>query len=76
MNVQSVNGSQGLPREDQPVEFFLDGRDTPIVGIYGEQTFRSRWSGYAIDRVSSWRSVGIAERAPASLSVGVQWVCA
>jgi hypothetical protein len=76
MNVQWVSSSNGLPREDQSVEFVLDGRDVAIVGTYSSHAFRSRWSGYAIARVSSWRSVAAAEREPARTTVSAELIFA
>lgn len=62
MDVQWVKDSAGLPQEGEPVEFVLEGRDVVMNGTYVEQTFRSRWSGYAVERVRSWRSADVAER--------------
>lgn len=47
--------SAGLPHENQLVEFALDGRKVMINGTYVNRTFRSRWSGYNMDRVFTWR---------------------
>lgn len=66
MDTQSNNQRTGLPDEGQPVEFVLEGRDVPLAGTYVEQTFRSRWSGYAVERVRSWRSAAVTERSSAS----------
>lgn len=59
MDARCVNGAAGLPQEGEPVEFVLDGRDVALNGTYVEHTFRSRYSGYAIERVRSWRPVGL-----------------
>ena len=59
MDARHVNGTAGLPREGEPVEFVLDGREVALNGTYVEHIFRSRYSGYAIERVRSWRSVGV-----------------
>ena len=59
MYAQWVTRSAELPHEGQPVEFVLEGRDVAIDGTYAEQTFRSRWSGYAVERVHSWRSADL-----------------
>jgi|GEM_PF-2582533 len=48
--------NSGLPHEGQSVEFLLDDRKIPIDGTYARQAFQSRWSGYPLDRVRSWRS--------------------
>jgi len=45
-----------LPHNGQPVEFVLDGREVAMMGTYVQQTFWSRWSGYDIQRVRTWRS--------------------
>lgn len=55
-----VSSAAGLPFEGQPIEFVLDGRDVAMDGIYGLGTFQSRWSGYAVERVHSWRSVDLS----------------
>lgn len=54
MDAQSDNRYAGLPHEGQPVKFVLEGRDVPITGTYVAQTFRSRWSGYSVERVRTW----------------------
>lgn len=59
MSAQWVTSSAGLPHEGHPVEFVLDGRDVPMVGTYVEHTFRSRWSGYEVERVRTWRSADL-----------------
>jgi len=56
MSAQWVTSAAGLPHNGQPVEFVLDGREVALVGTYVQQTFRSRWSGYDVQRVSTWRS--------------------
>jgi len=61
-----LNASAGLPREGEAVEFVLDGRGVAIVGAYAQQVFRSRWAGYGIERVSSWRSSDADSSAGAS----------
>jgi hypothetical protein len=48
--------STGLPHEGQPIEFLLDDRLTVMDGIYVQRTFRSRWTGYEVERVRTWRS--------------------
>ena len=59
MYTHDVTDSAGLPREGEPVEFVLDGCRVAIVGTYAQRTFRSRWSGYRVERVSSWRSADL-----------------
>lgn len=61
MDVQSDKRCAGLPCEGQPVEFVLEGRDVPITGTYVAQTFRSRWTGYSLERVRTWSPV-VTER--------------
>jgi len=56
MYTQGVTNSTALPYEGELVEFVLDGRKVAIVGTYAQRIFRSRLSGYHIERVSSWRS--------------------
>lgn len=46
-----------LPARGQPVQFLLDGRQFPLVGIYAPGGFRSRWSCYSERRVRLWRSI-------------------
>lgn len=48
--------STGLPHEGQRVEFVLEDRKVAMRGTYAERVFHSRWSGYGLDRVRSWRS--------------------
>jgi len=57
MQTQWVSSSAGLPPEGQAVEFVLYGRAVAMIGVYCEQVFRSRWSGYDIERIRNWRSV-------------------
>lgn len=59
MNAQWVPSSTGLPHEGEPVEFFLDGRDTAMEGTYVHQAFRSRWTEYDVGRVCNWRSAAL-----------------
>jgi hypothetical protein len=56
MSDQSVINSAGLPEEGQRLEFVLEGREVAMDGTYTQQTFRSRWSGYDVKRVRTWRS--------------------
>lgn len=51
-----VTSSAALPQEGQPVEFVLDGREVAMDGTYVQRTFRSRWAGYEVERVHTWRS--------------------
>lgn len=62
MDAQSVIDIVGLPKEGEPVEFVLEGRDVALDGTYVEHIFRSRYSGYAVERVRSWRSVDMTDR--------------
>jgi len=55
MSESTFAHSAGLPQEGQLVEFALDGRAVMINGTYAGRTFRSRWSGYEMDRVFTWR---------------------
>lgn len=56
MDVQSAIDAVGLPQEGEPIEFVLEGHDVALNGTYVEHIFRLRWSGYAVERVRSWRS--------------------
>lgn len=51
-----VTSSAALPQEGQSVEFVLDGREVAMDGTYVLRTFRSRWAGYEVERVHTWRS--------------------
>ncbi|MEO8012017.1 MAG: hypothetical protein ABI650_10270, partial [Dokdonella sp.] len=51
-----IASSAGLPREGQMIDFQLDDRDVSLTGCYHHQTFRSRWSGYEVNRVKTWCS--------------------
>jgi hypothetical protein len=55
MSTQWVTSATGLPHQGESVEFMLDGRSVPMDGTYDRQTFRSRWTGYDIQRVRTWR---------------------
>ena len=55
MSAQWVTSATGLPHQGESVEFMLDGRNIAMDGTYDRQTFRSRWSGYDVQRVRSWR---------------------
>jgi len=65
MSIEWIASSSGLPREGEPVEFVLDGRDVALDGTYVHQLFKSRWSGYEVDRVRTWRSSELQEHAAA-----------
>ena len=56
MSIEWIASSFGLPREGEPVEFVLDGRDVALDGTYFQQIFKSRWTAYEVDRVHAWRS--------------------
>jgi len=58
MSSDWVRSSSALPRDGESVEFVLDGRHVPLDGTYVHQTFQSRWSGYDIQRVCTWRVAG------------------
>jgi hypothetical protein len=64
MTIEWIASSLGLPREGEPVEFVLDGRDVALDGTYVQQIFRSRWTGYKVDRVRTWRSSDARAHAP------------
>jgi hypothetical protein len=51
-----------LPARGQPVEFMLAARECPIVGVYGDGGFRSRWTRYAPELVCRWRGATGADR--------------
>jgi hypothetical protein len=57
MSAQWVTSATGLPHQGESVEFMLDGRDVAMDGTYDRQTFRSRWTGYEVQRVRTWRLV-------------------
>jgi len=67
MSAQWVTSATGLPRQGESVEFMLDGRSVPMDGTYDRQTFRSRWTGYDIQRVRTWRP---ADANPADAHTG------
>jgi hypothetical protein len=52
---QWIASSSALPHDGDSVEFVLDGRKIPLDGTYTGQTFTSRWSGYDVQRVRTWR---------------------
>ena len=51
-----------LPARGQPVAFMLAARECPILGVYSEAGFRSRWTHYAPELVCRWRGATGAER--------------
>jgi hypothetical protein len=50
-----ISTAAALPVHGQPVEFMLTERECPIVGTYGQDGFRSRWTRYAPELVCRWR---------------------
>ena len=50
-----ISTTSALPAQGQPVEFMLTARECPIVGVYAEDGFRSRWTHYAPELVCRWR---------------------
>jgi hypothetical protein len=56
-----ISTASALPVDGQPVEFMLGARECPIIGVYSQDGFRSRWTHYAADLVCKWR--GAAESA-------------
>jgi hypothetical protein len=56
-----ISTASALPVDGQPVEFMLGARECPIVGVYSQDGFRSRWTHYAAELVYKWR--GAAENA-------------
>lgn len=68
MDTPWVTSATALPQEGQPVEFVLDGRAVVMGGIYVRRTFRSRWAGYEVERVCTWRSAGAGADAAGSMS--------
>jgi len=58
-SAQWIASSTSLPHDGDAVEFVLDGRKIPIDGTYASQTFNSRWSGYDIQRVRTWRVMDV-----------------
>jgi len=54
-----VASSTALPPEGESVQFVLDGREVAMDGTYTHQTFQSRWSGYDVQRVRSWRPASV-----------------
>ncbi len=50
-----ISTDSALPVRGQPVEFMLAERECPIVGVYSEDGFRSRWTRYAPQLVRRWR---------------------
>jgi len=55
MSAQWVTSATSLPHQGESVEFMLDGRSVAMDGTYDRQTFRSRWTGYEVQRVRTWR---------------------
>ena len=59
MDTGWVASSMGLPNEGQPIEFVLDNREAVMDGTYLQRMFQSRWTGYEIGRVRSWRAADV-----------------
>ncbi|PZO06425.1 MAG: hypothetical protein DCF27_12665 [Lysobacteraceae bacterium] len=57
MNSDWVHSSNHLPDEGQHIGFMLHHRNVAMEGTFLQQAFRSHWADYAVERVSSWRSV-------------------
>jgi hypothetical protein len=70
MSAQLAIQSAGLPDEGERIEFVLDGRDVALDGTYVQRIFRSRWSGYTAERVSSWRPADVDSVAAHRTDVG------
>jgi hypothetical protein len=49
--------TRAFPSEGRTVEFLLDRRECPLLGLYVSGHFRSRWAGYAPESVRLWREV-------------------
>ena len=64
-----ISTESALPACGQPVEFMLAERECPIVGIYADDGFRSRWTRYAPQLVCRWR--GAADHAPKASEASV-----
>ena len=63
-----ISTTSQLPARGQPVEFMLVARECPIVGVYSEGGFRSRWTHYAPELVCRWRGATDADRSPIELT--------
>jgi hypothetical protein len=55
MHTPWTTSAAALPHEGQHVEFLLDGRDVAMEGAYALHVFRTRWTGYDVLRVRTWR---------------------
>ncbi len=55
-----ISTDTALPADGQSVEFMLGARECPIVGVYSQDGFRSRWTRYASDMVCKWRGAVVA----------------
>jgi hypothetical protein len=65
-----ISTVSALPARGQPVEFMLAERECPIVGVYADDGFRSRWTHYAPELVCRWRGAATHEHAPALIGNG------
>ena len=61
MDQQWVESSVDLPSEGGSVEFILRDREVIMGGSFSDLTFHSRWSGYNVNRVQTWRRLRVAE---------------
>lgn len=57
-----ISTAAQLPARGQPVEFMLAARECPIVGVYADGGFRSRWTHYAPELVCRWRGATDVDR--------------
>jgi hypothetical protein len=57
-----ISTTSQLPARGQPVEFMLAARECPIVGVYSDGGFRSRWTHYAPELVCRWRGAMGSDR--------------
>ncbi|MGN6519503.1 MAG: hypothetical protein ACTHK2_08790 [Dokdonella sp.] len=58
--------AQGLPGEDEAVQFIIGARNVPLRGRYRRGEFATRWWSYPVCSVESWcvleRDAGIVSR--------------
>ncbi|MGH8125452.1 MAG: hypothetical protein ACREPK_06365 [Rhodanobacteraceae bacterium] len=56
-----------LPADHEYVRFLVAGHTRPLLGVYENRSFYSRWGAYAEAQVKLWLKVGDAPHVPAPL---------
>lgn len=60
-----TNAALTLPADHEYVRFLVTGHTRPLLGVYENRSFHSRWGAYAQTQVKLWLKLGEAPRIPA-----------